>query len=136
MPASRSSSVRPEGRFSFFHPKVKVKKNNILNFFRILGVGWSEGVNKFYVISRLFNKCCFLPTPFPRPPHSSCQGEGVWPKNEKHGLNCILSHLKPFQLMLFFYPPSPPHLFDFNVNPVLPFKILNSQKVRIPSLHL
>ena len=46
VPASRSSSVGPEGRFSFFHPKVKVKKNNILNFSRIFGVSWSEGVNK------------------------------------------------------------------------------------------
>ena len=26
LPASRSSSIGPEGRFSFFHPKVKVKK--------------------------------------------------------------------------------------------------------------
>ena len=26
LPASRSSSVGPEGHFSFFHPKVKVKK--------------------------------------------------------------------------------------------------------------
>ena len=26
LPASRSSSIGPEGRFSFFHPKVKVKE--------------------------------------------------------------------------------------------------------------
>ena len=26
MPASRSSSIGPEGHFSFFHPKVKVKE--------------------------------------------------------------------------------------------------------------
>ena len=69
MPASRSSSVGPEGRFSFFHPKVKVKKN-ILKFFHILGVGWSEGVNEFEVISRLV-----YPHPFP-PPHPARGGVG------------------------------------------------------------
>ena len=26
LPASRSSSIEPEGHFSFFHPKVKVKE--------------------------------------------------------------------------------------------------------------
>ena len=46
LPASRSSSVGPEGRFLFFHPKVKVKETRYLFFFGILGVGWSEGVNK------------------------------------------------------------------------------------------
>ena len=30
----------------FFHPKVKVKETRCLIFFGILGVGWSEGVNK------------------------------------------------------------------------------------------
>ena len=46
--------------------------------------------------------------------------------------------------MLFFLPPPPPHtarggggvLFDYSVNPVLPFEILNSQRVGIPSFHL
>ena len=33
LPASRSSSVGPEGRFSFFHPKVKVKKTISLTSF-------------------------------------------------------------------------------------------------------
>ena len=33
LPASRSSSVGPEGRFSFFHPKVKVKKTYLLLYF-------------------------------------------------------------------------------------------------------
>ena len=31
LPASRSSSIGPEGRFSFFHPKVKVKETITLN---------------------------------------------------------------------------------------------------------
>ena len=47
LPASRSSSVGPEGSFSFMHPKVKVKKTISLHSFGILGVGWSEGVNEF-----------------------------------------------------------------------------------------
>ena len=33
VPASRSSSVGPKGRFSFFHPKVKVKKTISLTSF-------------------------------------------------------------------------------------------------------
>ena len=32
LPASRSSSVGPEGRFLFFHPKVKVKERMSLGF--------------------------------------------------------------------------------------------------------
>ena len=47
LPASRSSSIGPEGRFSFFHPKIKVKarislsphhrKNPFLVFYKIGG---------------------------------------------------------------------------------------------------
>ena len=35
---SRSSSVGPEGRFSFFHPKVKVKKTISLTSFIFWGL--------------------------------------------------------------------------------------------------
>ena len=38
LPASRSSSVGPEGRFSFFHPKVKVKKTISLTSFVFWGL--------------------------------------------------------------------------------------------------
>ena len=38
MPAARSSSDGPEGRFSFFHPKVKVKKTISLTSFVFWGL--------------------------------------------------------------------------------------------------
>ena len=42
LPASRSSSVGPEGRFSFFHPKVKVKKIISLTSSRTIGQGQGQ----------------------------------------------------------------------------------------------
>ena len=125
LPASRSSSVGPEGHFSLFHPKVKVKETITLNqtqpwccyltippfpLDKIRGVSGllichthkKRSKSALKVISSLFSKCCFFTTP----PHSSCQrGGGVV-------------------------------LFDSSVNPVLPFEILNSQRVGIPSFHL
>ena len=38
LPASRSSSDGPEGRFSFFHPKVKVQKTISLTSFVFWGL--------------------------------------------------------------------------------------------------
>ena len=57
-------------------------------------------------------------------------------------------HFKSFEaflanvVFLHLPPPSPSScqrggvLFDYSVNPVLPFEILNSQRVGIPSFHL
>ena len=60
LPASRSSSVGPEGHFSFFHPKVKVKETISLPFFGILWVGRFEGVNK--CIQGLLANVVFYPS--------------------------------------------------------------------------
>ena len=43
LPTSRSSSVGPEGRFLFFHPKVKVKKTISLTSCFLPTGGWGVG---------------------------------------------------------------------------------------------
>ena len=121
--------------FLFFHPKVKVKETKSLTFFGIWGVVWSEGVKK--CIQGLLAKVVFylypaLPTPIILP------GRGLAKKNQNHSLKM---HFHPFEAFLanvIFYPP--PHtanwgggLFDYGFYPVLPFEILNSQRVGIPS---
>ena len=70
LPASRSSSVGPEGRFSFFHPKVKVKKTISLTSFVFWGlVGLKELIN-FTSFQGFLTNVVFHPHPFPTP-HSS-----------------------------------------------------------------
>ena len=42
LPASRSSSIGPEGHFLFFHPKVKAQETIFSSFLRGLGGGVGE----------------------------------------------------------------------------------------------
>ena len=91
--ASRSSSVGPEGHFSFFHPKVKVKKTISLTSFVFWGLVGLKVLLNFKSFQDLITNVVFYPNS--SPPHSCCKGWG-WLKNENHGLKCILSHLKPY----------------------------------------
>ena len=60
LPASRSSSVGPEGCFSFFHPKVKVKKTISLTSFVFWGlVGLKVLINFKSVQGLLTNVVCW-----------------------------------------------------------------------------
>ena len=80
LPAQAQLDQRVVFRFSTLRLR---SKNNIHNFFRILGVGWSQGVNKFKSFQGLLTTVVFHTQPFPPTPHSFCQGWGDWPMNEK-----------------------------------------------------
>ena len=103
LPASRSSSIGPEGRFSFFHPKVKVKERMSLrcpsslkkNFFAIwesrgkggLDAIWQKWKWKWF--KAILANIWFL-TP---PPLILPRGGGSFDKNEVNGLKV---HFKSF----------------------------------------
>ena len=58
---SRSSSVGPEGRFSFFHPKVKVKKTISLTSFIFLGLVGLKVLIDFKSFQGLLTNVVFYP---------------------------------------------------------------------------
>ena len=72
--ASRSSSVGPEGHFSFFHPKVKVKKTISLTSFVFWGLVGLKVLINCKSFQGLLTNVVFYPHPSP---HSCCQGGGV-----------------------------------------------------------
>ena len=65
LPASRSSSVGPEGRFSFFHPKVKVKKTISLTSFVFWGLVGLKVLINFKSFQGLLTNVVFYPHPPP-----------------------------------------------------------------------
>ena len=138
MPASRSSSDGPEGRFSFFHPKVKVKKTISLTSFVFWGLVGLKVLINCKSFQGLLTNVVFFTQTLPPPTHAARGGVAKkWKPWSK-------MHFKSFEAFLanvvFLAPPILPEgggvLFDYSVNPVLPFKILNSQRVGIPSFHL
>ena len=65
--ASRSSSVGPEGHFSFFHPKVKVKKTISLTSFVFWGLVGLKVLLNFKSFQDLITNVVFYPNS--SPPH-------------------------------------------------------------------
>ena len=70
---------------------------------------------------------------------------GVWPKNQNYGLKMHFNSFESFVANVIFLLPPTPHpalggwgdgLFDYSFYPALPFEILNSQRLGIPSFHL
>ena len=102
LPASRSSSDGPEGRFSFFHPKVKVQKTISLTSFVFWGLVGLKVLINFKSFQGLLTNVVFYPLP-PFPPHSSLTKVIFFPSPPpspthpaRGSLKCILRHLKPF----------------------------------------
>ena len=75
LPASRSSSVGPEGRFSFFHPKVKVKKTISLTSFVFWGLVGLKVLLNFKSFQDLITNVVFYPNSSP-PTHAARGGGG------------------------------------------------------------
>ena len=104
LPASRSSSVGPEGCFSFFHPKVKVKKTVSLTSIVLWGlVGQKVLINSKSFQGLLTNVVFY---PHPRPTHAARGGRLAkkWKPWSK-------MHFKSFEAFLanvVFLPPAPP----------------------------
>ena len=92
--------------------------------------------------SRLVNNVLFYPYPHPAPLILPGGGgrDGLWQKCQNYGLKMHFNSFEAFLANVIFYPP--PHsaiggiIFDYSFYPVLPFEILNSQRVGIPSFHL